>query len=136
MAVLKSSHGFGKWMILWGLLVIGHVVGLLLYCGLSAPLKAVWQMPMLPINAVVVAAIGPLAIVLFFLLVLFRVQGGTVIAISSLACGTPLLYWALFLFVRKWLKSERHLVQWLLNIALVCYSALSTFTLLFGASRI
>ena len=61
---------------------------------------------------------------------------GTVIAISSLACGTPLLYWALFLFVRKWLKSERRLVQWLLNIALVCYSALSTFTLLFGASRI
>ena len=89
----------------------------------------------LPIIAIVFAAMGPLSIVLFFL-VLFRVQGGSATAILSLVCGTPLLCWALFLLVRKMMKAERRLSQWLLRVALACYSALSTFALLYGGSSI
>ncbi len=86
-------------------------------------------------HGVAFAAIGPLSIVLF-LLTLFRVQGGTTTAIFSLVCGVPLLYWALFILVRKMMKAKHRLSQWLLRVALACYSALSTFALLYGCSSI
>ena len=127
-----------KLMILWGMLVIGHVVGLLLYCGFPTDItcKDVWQVAFLPISAIVFAAIiGPLLIVAFFL-TLFRVQGGTTTAIFSLVCGVPLLCWGLFRLAHKFLKAEARPAQWLLGIVLMGYSALSTFALLYGGSSI
>lgn len=135
MAILRLNSGFRKWLILWGMLVVGHVVGLLLCCGSLAVFGDMRYVATLPIIAIVFAAMGPLSIVLFFL-VLFRVQGGSATAILSLVCGTPLLCWALFLLVRKMMKAERRLSQWLLRVALACYSALSTFALLYGGSSI
>ena len=130
-----ANNSLRKLMIPWGLLVIGHVAGLLLYCGLPTAFENAWQVAVLPISAIVVAAMGPLSIVAFFL-TLFRVQGGTASAILSLVCGTPLLCWALFLLIRKMMKAERRLSQWFLRVALACYSALSTFALLYGCLSI
>ncbi len=126
-----------KLMILWGMLVIGHVVGLLLYCGFPTDItyKDVWQVALLPISAIVLAAIGPLSIVAFFL-TLFRVYGGTATAILSIVCGTSLLCWGLFRLAHKFLKAEARPAQWLLGIVLMGYSALSTFALLYGGSSI
>jgi len=126
-----------KLMILWGMLVIGHVVALLLYCGFPTAFtcKDMRLVAFLPISAIAFAAIGPLSIVLFFL-TLFRVQGGTTTAIFSLVCCVPLLCWALFVLVRKMMKAKHRLSQWLLRVALACYSALSTFALLYGCSSI
>ena len=135
MSLLRISNSFRNWMIVWGMLIVGHVAGLLLYCGLPTAYESVWLMVMLPISAIAFAAIGPLSIVLFFL-TLFRVQGGTTTAIFSLVCGVPLLYWALFVLVRKMMKAKHRLPQWLLRVALACYSALSTFALLYGCSSI
>ena len=133
--ILRISNSFRNWMIVWGMLIVGHVAGLLLYCGLPTACESVWLMVMLPISAIAFAAIGPLSIVLFFL-TLFRVQGGTTTAIFSLVCGVPLLCWVLFVLVRKMMKAKHRLSQWLLRVALACYSALSTFALLYGCSSI
>ncbi len=130
-----ASVRFKKLMIQWGLLLVGHVVGLSLYCGLPTDYASVWHVAALPISAIVYAAIGPLSIILF-LLILFRVQGGTATAILSLLCGVPLLYWFLLWLVRKQLKAECCLHRWLISIVLVCYSALSSFALLYGCSSI
>ena len=135
MSLLRISNSFRNWMIVWGMLIVGHVAGLLLYCGLPTAYESVWLMVMLPISAIAFAAIGPLSIVLFFL-TLFRVQGGTTTAIFSLVCGVPLLCWALFVLVRKMMKAKHRLPQCLLRVALACYSALSTFALLYGCSSI
>jgi hypothetical protein len=108
MNLLRISNSFRNWMIVWGMLIVGHVAGLLLYCGLPTADESVWLMVMLPISAIANAAIGPLFIVLFFL-IFFRVQGGTTTAIFSLVCGVPLLYWALFVFVRKMMKAKHRL---------------------------
>ena len=135
MSLLRISNSFRNWMIVWGMLIVGHVAGLLLYCGLPTAYESAWLMVMLPISAIAFAAIGPLSIVLFFL-TLFRVQGGTTTAIFSLVCCVPLLCWALFVLVRKMMKAKHRLSQWLLRVALACYSALSAFALLHGASRI
>ena len=127
-----------KLMILWGMLVIGHVVGLLLYCGFPTTFTCTDMrlVAFLPISAIVFAAIiGPLTIVVFFL-TLFRVQGGTATAILSIACGTSLLCWGLFRLAHKFLKAEGRPAQWLLGIVLMGYSALSTFALLYGGSSI
>ena len=134
MSLLRISNSFRNWMIVWGMLIVGHVAGLLLYCGLPTAYESVWLMVMLPISAIAFAAIGPLSIVLFFL-TLFRVQGGTTTAIFSLVCGVPLLCWALFVLVRKMMKAKHRLPQWLLRVALACYSALSTFALLYVSSH-
>ncbi len=135
MSLLRISNSFRNWMIVWGMLIVGHVAGLLLYCGLPTANESVWLMVMLPISAIVFAAIGPLSIILFFL-TLFRVQGGTATAILSLLCGVPLLYWFLLWLVRKQLKAECCLYRWLISIVLVCYSALSSLALLYGCSSI
>ena len=82
MSLLRISNSFRNWMIVWGMLIVGHVAGLLLYCGLPTAYESVWLMVMLPISAIAFAAIGPLSIVLFFL-TLFRVQGGTATALAS-----------------------------------------------------
>ena len=67
-----------KLMILWGMLVIGHVVALLPYCGFPTAFtcKDMRLVAFLPISAIAFAAIGPLSIVSFFFTV-FRVHGGT-----------------------------------------------------------
>jgi hypothetical protein len=123
-------------MIVWGMLIVGHIVGSLIYGGLPNAFEIVsWEAALLSISAIAFAAIGPLSIVLFFL-TLFRVQGGTTTAIFSLVCGVPLLCWALFVLVRKMMKAKHRLSQWLLRVALACYSALSTFALLYGCSSI
>ena len=90
MSLLRISNSFCNWMIVWGMLIVGHVAGLLLYCGLPTAYESVWLVVMLPISAIAFAAIGQLSIVLFFL-ALFRVQGGTTTAIFSLVCGVQLL---------------------------------------------
>ena len=32
MSLLRISNSFRNWMIVWGMLIVGHVAGLLLYC--------------------------------------------------------------------------------------------------------
>ena len=135
MSLLRISNSFRNWMIVWGMLIVGHVAGLLLYCGLPTAYESAWLMVMLPISAIAFAAIGPLSIVLFFL-TLFRVQGGTTTAIFSLVCCVLLLCWGLFRLAHKFLKAEVRPAQWLLGIVLMGYSALSTFALLYGGSSI
>jgi len=131
MSLLRISNSFRNWMIVWGMLIVGHVAGLLLYCGLSTEYESVWLMVMLPISAIVFAAIGPLFIVVFFL-ILSRLEGGT--AMSILVCGVPLLYWGVVLLVRKTMNAESRFLKWHLRVALAGYSALSTFALLYGCS--
>ena len=128
---LKSGSVMRKLLILWAMLVAGHAAGMLLYCGLPTTFEDAWLVAVLPVSAIVFAAIGPLSIVMYFM-ALFRVQGGTATAILSLLCGTPLFLWTLFLLVRKMMKTEHRFSQWLLRVALASYSALSTFALLYG----
>ena len=136
MSLLRISNSFRNWMIIWVMLIIGHVVGSLIYGGLPNAFEIVsWEAALLSISAIVFAAMGPLFIVMFFL-ILFREEGGTAMSILSLVCGVPLLYWGVVLLVRKTMNAESRFLKWLLRVALAGYSALSTFALLYGCSII
>lgn len=132
-----------KALALWGALLAGHVAG-----GLFACMR--WELPfafggrlvdnvlallLLPLSAVVVAAIGPLFVVGFVLLS-FRVEGGTKTAIGTLALGVPLLSIALILGLLRWWKTENPRVRLCGWLALAGYGALSTFCGMYLDTRI
>ena len=75
------------------------------------------------------SALGPL-LGTCFALGMFRVEGGTAMAIISIFLGVPLMYWALILGLRRWWKATGRLAKWIGWIAIACYSALATYCMI------
>lgn len=125
-----------KWLELWGLLFCGHLLAGLIFtkAGASCTLSFIDVLIMaIPLSALVVAATGPLAIV-GFALFLFRVQGGTPVAVFSLTFGSLLIYSALIWCTWLWAKAGHAAARWCAGICLLCYSAFATFCMLYLAS--
>ena len=119
----------------WGALVVGCLVATLVFCGANSLLADRGSLAFVLLAAIVSALIGPLMIICVAL-VIFHVEGGTPTAICSLLLGSPLMYWALIWGFRRWWKTTSRLVKWVGWIAIVCYSALATYCLLYGGSTI
>ena len=124
----------------WGALVVGCLAATLVFCGTNSVFAEVSAAPIgslafVLLAAIVSAALGPLMIICVAL-VIFHVEGGTPTAICSLLLGSPLMYWALIWGFRRWWKTTSRLVKWVGWIAIVCYSALATYCLLYGGSTI
>ena len=119
----------------WGALVVGCLVATLVFCGANSLLADRGSLAFVLLAAIVSALIGPLMIICVAL-VIFHVEGGTPTAICSLLLGSPLMYWALIWGFRRWWKTTGRLVKWVGWIAIVCYSALATYCLLYGGSTI
>ena len=139
MSCKAACAGRREWIWLWGMLIIGHLLEALIIDGGVKSLRVLSFIDMLgvvllPLTALVTAAMGPLAIV-GFMLFLFRVRGGTPTAICSLLLGSSLIYCALVWCIRMHMKVERPLVRWFGRIGILCYSCLATFCLLYIASR-
>lgn len=132
------KHKLWKWIGLWGMLVIGYLSGIMAFFGARAfritSFADVLGIAIFPLLALATAVIGPLSIVCFALY-LFRVQGGTPVAVCSLTLGTLLIYGALIWCVRLWAKAESPLARWLGRIGALCYSTLSTYCLLYIVSH-
>ena len=130
--------GHREWICLWGMIVVGHLTALIIDGGVKS-LRVLSFVDMLgvvllPLTAIITAAIGPLAIVCFVLF-LFRIRGGTPTAICSLLLGSSFFYCVLICGIRIHMKVERPLVRWFGRIGILCYSCLATFCLLYIASR-
>ena len=112
--ISRAKHNFTRWLALWATLVIGHLVATLVFPGEIAfgvqSFAEILGVVLLPLSAVVCAAIGPLSMICFILF-LFRVQGGTLMAIASLILGSVLIYLAIIWFLRIWLRTEKSLVR-------------------------
>jgi len=120
----------------WGALVVGCLVATLVFCGANSVFaEASASLAFVLLAAIVSALIGPLMIICVAL-VIFHVEGGTPTAICSLLLGSPLMYCALIWGFRRWWKTTSRLVKWVGWIAIVCYSALATYCLLYGGSTI
>lgn len=129
-----------KWLALSGALLVGHVVGALSLIPCGIPLfgpttsTVVLDLLLLPLSAVIVAALGPLIFVVGGLFV-FRVQGGTKTAIAAILLAVPLLYAALIWGLRSWWKTESPRARLLGWLALAGYAALSTFCMIYVSLR-
>ena len=119
----------------WGALVVGCLAANLAFCGANSLLADRGSLAFVLLAAIVSALIGPLMIICVAL-VIFHVEGGTPTAICSLLLGSPLMYCALIWGFRRWWKTTSRLVKWVGWIAIVCYSALATYCLLYGGSTI
>ena len=120
---------------IWGWIILGNVASVLCHGGSFKPVAgAVLAVVMMPVFAVVVAAMGPFEIVAF-VLYLFRVRGGSLVAVSSLTVGSALMYFALVWCIRARLKAETRLRRGLWGIGLMCYSAFATHCLMYVAVR-
>ena len=120
----------------WGALVVGCLAANFAFCGANSLLaEASASLAFVLLAAIVSALIGPLMIICVAL-VIFHVEGGTPTAICSLLLGSPLMYCALIWGFRRWWKTTSRLVKWVGWIAIVCYSALATYCLLYGGSTI
>jgi len=118
-----------------GWIVLGSCVSFLCHGGSFKPVSgAVLAVVMMPVFAVVVAAMGPFEIVAF-VLYLFRVRGGSFVAVSSLTVGSALMYFALVWCIRVRLKAEARLRRVLWGIGLMCYSAFATHCLMYVSAR-
>ena len=110
----RTNHNFTRWLALWAALVIGHLAAILVFPGEIAfgvhSFAEILGVVLLPLSAVVYAAIGPLSMICFIFF-LFRVQGGTLTAIASLILGSMLIYPALIWLLRIWLRTEKSLVR-------------------------
>ncbi len=136
MARLKNMT---RWIALLAAITIGHVAGMAALClgAGSSPrvtLADVLLSPLLMLTGVVSAAIGPFGLVCFGLYT-FRVRGGTPIAVGSLMLMVPVLYLLLTVWMRSWAKMERPAAKWASYIAMVCYSALSTYCIAYVSSH-
>ena len=135
--VVKDEKGhkktLSKLVALLGALVAGNLDALFLLPFELATafdyLMAVVSVPLFALSAVVCAALGPL-LGTCFALGMFRVEGGTAIAIISVFLGVPLMYWALILGLRRWWKATGRLAKWIGWIAIACYSALATYCMI------
>ena len=134
----RVNHKFTRWLALWAALVIGHLAATLVFTGATAfrvqSFAGILGVALLPLSAVVYAAIGPLSIICFILF-LFRVQGGTLAAITSLILGSMLIYPALIWFLRIWLRTEKSLVRRLGWLFLLIYATLATYCLMYVSSH-
>ena len=119
----------------WGALVVGCLAATFAFCGANSLLADRGSLAFVLLAAIVSALIGPLMIICVAL-VIFHVEGGTPTAICSLLLGSPLMYCALIWGFRRWWKTTSRLVKWVGWIAIVCYSALATYCLLYGGSTI
>ena len=120
----------------WGALVVGCLAATFAFCGANSVFaEASASLAFVLLAAIVSALIGPLMIICVAL-VIFHVEGGTPTAICSLLLGSPLMYCALIWGFRRWWKTTSRLVKWVGWIAIVCYSALATYCLLYGGSTI
>ena len=119
----------------WGALVVGCLAATFAFCGANSLLADWGSLAFVLLAAIVSALIGPLMIICVAL-VIFHVEGGTPTAICSLLLGSPLMYCALIWGFRRWWKTTSRLVKWVGWIAIVCYSALATYCLLYGGSTI
>jgi hypothetical protein len=120
----------------WGALVVGCLAANFAFCGANSLLaEASASLAFVLLAAIVSALIGPLMIICVAL-VIFHVEGGTPTAICSLLLGSPLMYCALIWGFRRWWKTTSRLVKWVGWIAIVCYSAVATYCLLYGGSTI
>ncbi len=131
----NMKHTFFKWFVPWGALATGHLVAILMFCGINSiytPSLAttLGSLAMIPFSAVIYAALGPLAIV-GMVLFMFRVQGGTATAICSLLIGSPLMYCAVIWGLRRWWRATGPLARCVGWIMLTCYSAVATYCLLY-----
>lgn len=118
-----------------GWIIFGSCVSFLCHGGSFKPVSgAVLAVVMMPVFAVVVAAMGPFEIVAF-VLYLFRVRGGSFVAVSSLTVGSALMYFALVWCIRARLKAEARLRRVLWGIGLMCYSAFATHCLMYVSAR-
>ena len=126
---------------LLGAFMAGHVVGFLaaIPCGATffwySATACALDLLLLPLSAIIVAAFGPLFLVVFGLFVC-SVQGGTKTAIASFLLGILLLYAVLIWGLRRWWKIEGHRARLLGWLALAGYAALSTFCVTYVSIRV
>ena len=136
--ISRAKHNFTRWLALWAALIIGHLAAILFVPGEMSfcvqSFAEILGVVLLPLSAVVCAAIGPLSMICFILF-LFRVRGGTLTAITSLILGSVLIYSALIWFFRIWLRTEKSLVRRLGWLFFLSYAASATFSLMFVSSR-
>ncbi len=129
-----------KWGAVWGAFFAGSLVATLAFRGANSffaetSTAPVGSLAFVLLMAVVSAVIGPLMIVCAALAI-FCVEGGTPTAICSLLMVSPLMYCALIWGFCRWWKSTSRLVKCIGWIAIVCYSAVATYCLLYGGSSI
>ena len=129
------KHIFLKWGVPWGALAAGHIVAILMFCGIDsihtpALATTLGSLAMIPFSAVIYAVLGPLAIV-GMVLFMFRVRGGTTTTICSLLIGSPLIYCAVIWGFRRWRRATGHIARCVGWIILTCYSAVATYCLLY-----
>ena len=134
----RVNYKFTRWLALWAALVTGHLAAILVFPGVKVfcehSFADILGVVLLPLSAVVYAAIGPLSMICFIFF-LFRVQGGTLTAIASLILGSVLIYSALIWFFRIWLRTEKSLLRRLGWLFLLSYAALATYCLMYVSSR-
>ena len=116
---------------IWGWIILGTFASVLYH---GSHLRSFLVVVAIPVFAAIIAATGPLAIIVC-MLYLYRVQGGSFVAISSLIVGSALLYSVLIWGVRAWLKAESILRRLLFGFGLMCYSAFATHCLLYVSAR-
>ena len=73
---------------IWGWIILGTFASVLYH---GSHLRSFLAVVAIPVFAAIIAATGPLAIIVC-MLYLYRVQGGSFVAISSLIVGSALLY--------------------------------------------
>lgn len=134
----RVNYKFTRWLALWAALVTGHLAAILVFPGVKVFCEQSFAdmlgVVLLPLSAVVYAAVVPLSIISFTLF-LFRVRGGTLTAIISLLLGSMLIYPALIWFLRIWLRTEKLLVRRLGWLVLLSYAVLATYCLMYVSSR-
>lgn len=122
---------FRSWLSLYLLMFLGCCIGAVT----SSPLCPVGfgDILAIPLAVVVCSALGP-----FFIMALtcylFRVRGGSPLAILLLLLSIP-LYVALAQLVRIWLVAKSKRVKWGVGLVLMAYSALSVIALSYVAPR-
>ena len=127
-----------KWISLLGMLIAGHLLALLMFCGVSSfrtqsIAAALGYLALIPLSAIVCTAIGPLSIISFALF-MFRIRGGTSTAVGSLLTGGALMYFALAWGFRRWWKTSSRIVRYVGWAMIASYSALATYCLLYVSS--
>ena len=127
-----------KLFVLWGLFVAGHFSAILMFCGVSSfrtqsIATALGHLALIPLSAIVCAAIGPLSIISFALF-MSRIRGGTLTAVGSLLIGGPLMYFALAWGLRRWWKTSSRLVRYVGWAMIASYSFSATYCLLYVSS--
>ena len=129
---------FLKLLVLWCMLIAGHILVLLMFCGVGlfrtqSIVAALGHLALIPLSAIVCMATGPLFIISFALF-MFRIRGGTLTAVGSLLIGGPLMYFALAWGFHRWWKTSSRIVRYVGWAMIASYSALATYCLLYVSS--